>query len=88
MHMTPVMFGLITSGPFFMSANPAPTNPQFATGPQKCVVLGPMGEFQISFAFLTKAIAGVQQLLSDALFISQILCVGSMLSINLQTNIS
>lgn len=24
----------------------ATTNPQFATGPQKCVVLGPTGEFQ------------------------------------------
>lgn len=38
------MLPLINSGGFLASAMPASTNPQFATGPQKCTVRGPVGE--------------------------------------------
>ena len=40
----PVIGPLICSSGFFVSLRPATTNPQLATGPQKCVVLGPVGE--------------------------------------------
>ena len=36
----------LTSAGLFMSINPAPTNPQFAMGPQKWVVFSPVGEDQ------------------------------------------
>lgn len=39
-----VMFGEIISAGFLVSASPASTKPQLATGPQKCVVLGPVSE--------------------------------------------
>jgi hypothetical protein len=35
---------LINSGGFLASAMPANTKPQFATGPQKWTVLGPVGD--------------------------------------------
>jgi hypothetical protein len=38
------MLPLINSGGFFASTIPASTKPQFATGPQKCTVRGPVGE--------------------------------------------
>ena len=37
------MLPLINSGGFLVSAMPASTKPQFATGPQKCTVRGPVG---------------------------------------------
>lgn len=44
-----VMLGEIISGGFCVSARPATTKPQFMTGPQKCVVLGPVGELIQAF---------------------------------------
>lgn len=46
MHITPVMFGETSSAGLRVSERPAITKPQFAMGPQKCVVRGPVGEFQ------------------------------------------
>eukprot|EP00982_Pelagococcus_subviridis_P011245 31072-Pelagococcus_subviridis.AAC.7 len=40
----PVMGADTSSGDFVVSFKPARTKPQFATGPQKCVVFGPVGE--------------------------------------------
>jgi hypothetical protein len=40
-----------------VSASPASTNPQFATGPQKCVVLGPVSEFQRARSLLANEVA-------------------------------
>jgi hypothetical protein len=45
------MFGEMVSG-VLESAMPASTKPQFATGPQKCDVLGPVSEFQNSRSLL------------------------------------
>eukprot|EP00236_Picocystis_salinarum_P006630 CAMPEP_0113920912 /NCGR_PEP_ID=MMETSP1159-20121227/799_1 /TAXON_ID=88271 /ORGANISM="Picocystis salinarum" /LENGTH=66 /DNA_ID=CAMNT_0000920919 /DNA_START=606 /DNA_END=803 /DNA_ORIENTATION=+ /assembly_acc=CAM_ASM_000767 len=42
--MAAVMFGEIISAGFLVSASPASTKPQLATGPQKCVVLGPVSD--------------------------------------------
>lgn len=39
-----VMLGEIISAGFLVSASPASTKPQLATGPQKCVVLGPVSD--------------------------------------------
>jgi len=41
--MAAVILPDIISGGLFMSTKPAMTKPQFATGPQKWVVLGPTG---------------------------------------------
>lgn len=38
------MLGEIISAGFLVSASPASTKPQLATGPQKCVVLGPVSD--------------------------------------------
>ena len=39
------MRSLIISGPFSAASYmPEAARPQFATGPQKCVVMGPVGE--------------------------------------------
>jgi hypothetical protein len=38
-HITPVILGEIMSRGLFMSMRAAPTKPQFATGPQKWVVI-------------------------------------------------
>ena len=40
----PVMGPEIMCSGFVVCSRPASTNPQFATGPQKCVVFGPVGE--------------------------------------------
>ena len=40
----PVMGPEIMFSGFVVCSRPASTNPQFATGPQKCVVFGPVGE--------------------------------------------
>jgi hypothetical protein len=40
-----------------VSASPASTNPQFATGPQKCVVLGPVSEFHRARSLLANEVA-------------------------------
>jgi len=45
-HNAAVMFCDSCSAGFDISEIPAITNPQLATGPQKCVVLGPVGEFR------------------------------------------
>ena len=40
----PVIGPEIMCSGFVVCSRPASTNPQFATGPQKCVVFGPVGE--------------------------------------------
>jgi hypothetical protein len=40
------MLGLICSTGFEKSLTAATTRPQFAMGPQKCTVFGPVGEFR------------------------------------------
>ena len=40
----PVIGPLIIASGLVVCSRPASTKPQFATGPQKCVVLGPVGE--------------------------------------------
>ena len=40
----PVIGPLIMCSGFVVCSRPARTKPQFATGPQKCVVFGPVGE--------------------------------------------
>ena len=42
----PVIGPLIMCSGLVVCSSPANTNPQFATGPQKCVVLGPVGELR------------------------------------------
>lgn len=44
MHSEMVIFGDTFSGGFVISRIAARLMPQFAMGPQKCVVLGPIGE--------------------------------------------
>lgn len=57
MHMTPVMFGDTNSAGLRVSDNPAITKPQFAMGPQKCVVRTPVGEFKIAWALAARLLA-------------------------------
>lgn len=64
-HMTPVMLGEMTSGDFWESLRPASTNPQFATGPQKCVVFGPVGELMNAFKAGSRPVASFAAILHD-----------------------
>lgn len=51
MHSEMVIFGDTFSGGFVISRIAARLMPQFAMGPQKCVVLGPIGELLCLFLF-------------------------------------
>jgi hypothetical protein len=59
------MLPLINSGGFFASTIPASTKPQFATGPQKCTVRGPVGE-SISALNLDPSVAALPAMGCDS----------------------